>query len=594
MGGFLNLVARLAPRATAGQAQAELNLIASRIEKEHPSFSRDWRVDVTPLLEATVQNVRLRLFVLLGSVAILLLVACANIATLMLNRATARQSELAIRLSLGATQGRVLRQLLMESSVLAIAGGTLGVLLAWWGTALFVSFVPAGLGLPRTREIVVDQRVLIFAVVLTVLAGVLFGLIPSINSARTPPQRVLQKATRGATASGTGVDDALIITEVALALVLLAAAGLLGRSFWELSRVDPGFKTEGVITLRTTLPSSRYDSEDRIRVFSDQLLERVRRLPAVRAAGFSDYLPMSNFGIGGNFEIAGRPPLSAAEQPSSFKSVVGGDYFEAMRIPLLRGRLFSTSDTKDTEPVFVIDDELARRYWPGEDPIGARLTWPDRTGPLSGVIVGVVGSVRWSGMAGQPNATTYLWLPQVPGPELTIVARTDGDPADMSGLIAAQVTQLDASQPVGEIRPLRDYVSEDLTQPRFTMLVLTAFAAAALFLAAIGLYGVIAFSVTQRTREIGVRVALGAQYGDVLQLIMSRGVLLLAAGLAIGIVASLALGRLVAGLLYRVRPADPLTLATMTLFLTVIAMVANYLPARRAARVDPIIALRIE
>ena len=594
MGGFLNLVARLAPSATAGQAQAELNVIARRIEEAHPSYSRDWRVGVTPLLEATVENVRLRLFVLLGSVAILLLVACANVATLMLNRAATRLTEMAIRLSLGATQARLLRQLLAESSVLAIAGGTLGVLLAWWGTVLFVSLVPAGLELPRTREIVVDQRVLIFAFLLTVLTGILFGLIPSLKVARTAPQHALQRATRGAARGGTGIDNALIVAEVALALVLLAGAGLLGRSFWALSRVDPGFKTEDVITLRTTLPPSRYDSDDRIRVFTDELVERIRSLPHVHAVGFADYLPMSNFGIGGNFEIAGRPPLGTAEQPASFKSVVGGDYFETMRIPLLRGRLFSTSDTKDTQPVFVIDDELARRYWPGEDPIGARITWREQTGPLSGVIVGVVGSVRWASMAARPNATTYWWLPQIPGPELTIVARTDGDGATISRAIADQVRQLDASQPVGEIRPLRDYVSEDLAQPRFTMLLLTAFASAALLLAAIGLYGVIAFNVTQRTREIGVRVALGAQYRDVLRLVMSRGVLLLVVGLAIGIVASLAMGRVVAGLLYGVTPADPVTLATMTAFLTVVALVANYLPARRAARVDPMVALRIE
>ncbi len=542
-----------------------------------------------------VQNVRLRLFVLFGAVGILLLVACTNVATLMLNRTAMRQTELAIRLSLGATPIRVLRQVLTESVVLAVAGGALGVILAVWGTDVIVSFIPAGLGLPRTREIAVDPRILFFALSLTALTGIVFGLVPSVRSARTEPQSTLQKATRGSSGGGSGrLEGALIISEVALALILLAGAGLLGRTFWELSRVNPGFSTESVLTMRTALPPARYESPDRIRAFSSQLFERIQSLPQVRAVGSANYLPLSNFGIGGNFEIAGRPPVRVHEQPSSFISVVGGDYFRALQIPLVRGRFFSAADTKETAPVFVIDEELARRYWPGKDPIGSRMTWPRSDGPLSGEIIGVVGSVRWGGLAGNPNATTYWWLPQVPKAELTIVTRTDGDPTVMSRTIAAQVTLVDPSQSVGEIRSLREFVTADLAQPRFTMWLLGCFAAAALFLAAIGLYAVIAFAVTQRTREIGLRVALGAQYRDVLSLIMRRGLFLIAIGLAIGITGCLVLGRFLAGLLYGVTPADPMTLAGMTLFLTAIAMAANYVPARRAARLDPLVALRTD
>ena len=595
IGGSLDIVGRLAPGATPAQAESEIGVIAQRIEEQYPSYSRDWRVRVVPLHEATVQNVRLRLFVLFGAVGILLLVACANVATLMLNRAATRQSELAIRLSLGATPIRILRQVLTESVVLAIGGGTLGVLLALWGTAIFVSFVPAGLGLPRTREIGIDQRILVFAFCLTVLTGIVFGLVPSVRSGRTEPQRTLQKAIRGSSGGGSGrLEGALIVSEVALALILLAGAGLLGRSFWELSRVDPGFSTESVLTMRTALPASRYQSADRIRAFSSQLFERIQSLPQVRAVGSADYLPLSNFGIGGSFEIAGRPPTRVHQQPGSFISVVGGDYFRALQIPLVRGRFFSAADTKDTQPVFVIDEELARRHWPGEDPIGARITWSRGEGPLTGEIIGIAGSVRWAGMAAHPNATTYWWLPQVPKADLTIVTRTDGDPSVTSRSIAAQVALVDPSQSVGEIRSLREFVTEDLAQPRFTMLLLGSFAVAALFLAAIGLYAVIAFGVTQRTREIGVRVALGAQYGDVLRLVMRRGALLVGIGLSIGIVGAFALSRFVAGLLYGVAPADPPTLITMALFLTAVAMLANYLPARRAARVDPMVALRSE
>ena len=595
IGGSLDVVGRLAPGATPAQAESEIGVIAQRIEEQYPSYSRDWRVRVVPLHEATVQNVRLRLFVLFGAVGILLLVACANVATLMLNRAATRQSELAIRLSLGATPIRILRQVLTESVVLAIVGGALGVLLALWGTAIFVSFVPAGLGLPRTREIGIDQRILVFAFCLTVLTGIVFGLVPSVRSGRTEPQRTLQKAIRGSSGGGSGrLEGALIVSEVALALILLAGAGLLGRSFWELSRVDPGFSTESVLTMRTALPASRYQSADRIRAFSSQLFERIQSLPQVRAVGSADYLPLSNFGIGGNFEIAGRPPTRVHQQPGSFISVVGGDYFRALQIPLVRGRFFSAADTKDTQPVFVIDEELARRHWPGEDPIGARITWSRGEGPLTGEIIGIAGSVRWAGMAAHPNATTYWWLPQVPKTDLTIVTRTDGDPSVTSRIIAAQVALVDPSQSVGEIRSLREFVTEDLAQPRFTMLLLGSFAVAALFLAAIGLYAVIAFGVTRRTREIGVRVALGAQYGDVLRLVMRRGALLVGIGLSIGIVGAFALSRFVAGLLYGVAPADPPTLITMALFLTAVAMLANYLPARRAARVDPMVALRSE
>ncbi|MGH9312611.1 MAG: ABC transporter permease [Vicinamibacterales bacterium] len=597
MGGFLNVVARLAPGATPEQAQAELSLIARRIEGENPSYSRNWRVAVVPLLEATVKDVRLRLMVLFGAVGILLLIACANVANLVLSRAATRQTELAIRLSLGATRGRLVRQFLTESLALAAVGGALGVLLAVWGTELVVSTLPAGFDLPRTREIEVDLRVIVFALLVTILTAILFGLVPSVSSARSAPQSALRDATRGSSAgrSRNRLGSVLIISEVALALILLAGAGLLGRSFWELSRVNPGIRTAEVLTLRTTLPASRYETDDRIRAFSSELLERIGNLPGVRAIGSANYLPLSRFGVGGPFEIAGRPTPRIGERPSSFITVVGGRYFEAMGIPLLRGRVFSDADTKDTQPVFVIDEELARRHWAGEDPIGSRLAWRMREGErVSGEIIGVVGSVRYSGLAAHPNGTTYFWFPQDPGRELTIVARTVGDPVAMAGLIGAQVNEIDPSQPVAEVRAMRDFVSADLAQPRFTMLLLGGFAAAALLLAAIGLYGVIAFGVTERTREIGLRVALGAQHRDVLRLVMQRGMLLTGIGLAIGVAAALALGRVVAGLLYGVTPTDSVTLLAVAFFLAAVAMLATYLPARRATRVDPMVALRAE
>ncbi len=597
MGGMLNVVGRLAADATPAQAQTELSLIARRIEQEHPSFTPDWRVLVVSLHAATVKDVRLALLVLFGAVGILLLIACANVANLMLGRAATRQTELAIRLSLGATGGRLVRQLVTESLVLAAAGGALGTMLARWGTALLVSALPAGLDLPRAGDIHVDLRILVFASFVTILTAVIFGLVPSINSARPAPQAALREATRGASSgrSRNRLGGALIVAEVALALILLAGAGLLGRSFWELRRVDPGFRADQVLTMRTTLPASRYETDDHLRVFTRELLERIGNLPGLRAVGFANALPMARVGYGGFFEIEGRPARGDGDQPRSWISVVGGAYFEAMGIPLLRGRLPGETDTDQTQPVFIIDEELARRFWPGEDPIGIRLVWRRGEGErLSGEIVGVVGSVRWGGLAANPQPTNYFWFPQDPGRQLTIVARTLGDPLDMAGAIAAQVKSIDPNQPVAEIRAMRDFVSADLAQPRFTMLLLGSFAAAALFLAAIGLYGVIAFSVAQRTREIGVRVALGAQHRDVLRLVMRRGILLIGTGLAIGIAAALALGGVVAGLLYGVKPADPATLLAVALFLAAVAVLATYLPARRATRVDPMVALRAE
>jgi putative ABC transport system permease protein len=359
--------------------------------------------------------------------------------------------------------------------------------------------------------------------------------------------------------------------------------------------VNPGFQAEQVLTLRTTLPASRYNTDDSIRAFSRDLLERIEHLPGVRAAGSANYLPMSRIGAGDSFEIEGRPVTRPEDQRTSVVSVVGGHYFEAMGIPLLRGRLPGLADTERTPPVFIIDERLAREIFPGEDPIGTRMVWRRDGQPVSGEIIGVIGGVRWAGMARDPHiATTYFWFPQDPRRQLSVVARTLGDPVAVARLIAAQVTLIDPNQPVGEVRPMREFVAEDLTQPRFTMLLFGSFAAAALLLAAIGLYGVMAFGVTQRTREIGVRVALGAQPADVLRLVMQRGMLLTGTGLAIGFVAALALGRVVAGLLYGITPTDPGTLLTVALVLAGVAMVATYLPARRAMQLDPTVALRAE
>jgi len=597
MGGWLNVVGRLAPNAAFEQARAELLAIAQRIEREHPSYSRNWRVDVVPLLDATVKDVRATLLVLFGAVGLLLLIACANVATLVLSRAASRRAEVAIRMSLGASPSRMVRQLVTESLVLAAIAATLGVLLAVWGVEVLVSLAPVGLDLPRVAEMKVDVRILGFTLCVTILTVIVCGLLPAIEAARPTPQSTLREAAPGA-ASGRNqsrVNGMLVITEVALAVILLAGAGLLGRSVWGLTHVDPGFRPDHVLTLRATLPASSYERDDRKRAFTQSLLERTSNLPGVEAVGFANYLPMSDIGVGDTFEIEGRQQRHPDDRPGSWLSVVGGRYFEAMGIPLLRGRLPGRSDTEDTQRVFVIDEALARRYWPNEDPLGKRLIFQRSEGKtIAGEIVGVVGSVRWADMSERPMPTTYFWFPQNPDRDITIVARVAGDPPAAASVIRAALREIDPNQPVADVRPMKDFVSASVARPRFTMLVLTAFAATALLLAALGLYGVIAFGITQRTREIGLRVALGAQPQSVLALVMRQGLMFLAVGLTIGVVAALELGRVLAGLLYEVSPRDPGTLFMSTLFLAGVGLLATYLPARRATRVDPMVALRTE
>ncbi len=597
MGGFLVNVARLAPDVSLEEARSELSLISQRVAEEYSNGtrSRRWEPAVVPLHEAMVRDVRLALIVLFGAVGILLLIACANVANLVLSRVTTRQTELAIRVSLGATVGRLVRLVLSESLVLAAVGGALGVALAVAGTGFLVSILPAGVELPRTLEIGVDLRVLAFALLATLSTAIIFGLVPSLSSVRSVLHLSPRQTSDGSLAKriGNRLRSFLIVWEVALALILLVGAGLLGRSVWELGRVDPGFHADRVVTLRTKLPETRYPSDDRIRAFGNELVARLGGLPGVRAVGSVNELPMTSSGLGTSFEIEGRPPTPPEDRPGTWIATVGGGYFDAMGIPLLRGRLFGDGDTETTSPVYVIDESLARRHWPDEDPIGAHLAlrWRRGAEPRRGEIIGVVGSVRY-GLARDPNPILYSWFPQDPNPRITIVARTTGDPFALAGPFAAEVAEIDPDQPIAEIRLMEDLVSAHVSQPRATLVVLGSFAAAALLLSSIGLYGVLAFGVAQRTKEIGIRVAVGADRGDVLRMIMRSGLRLTGAGLAIGIVASLALGRVVAGLLYGVAPTDTATLMAGAFFLFAVAVLASYLPARHASRLDPIDALK--
>jgi putative ABC transport system permease protein len=597
MGGALNVVARLARTASFASAEIELATVGDRLEAERPSFTRNWRVQVVPLREATVRDVRAALLVLFGSVSILLMIACLNVATLLLSRGVARSTEIAIRISLGATVTRLMQQFLTESIILAGCGSAIGVIVAASGTHLIVNRLPALLDLPRVGQISVDFRAVVFAIAMTTLSVIVCGLFPALRATRVAPHESLHNRSRTVSPSvgRRHPYNVLLATQIALALTLLAGAGLLARSFEKLTRVDPGFLRDNVVTMRTTLSASRYASHDRVRAFTTELLTRAAAIRGVQAVGGANYLPLSNVGEGTTFEIDGRSFARQDETPAAWLSVVNGRYFDSMGIPLLRGRLPESSDTDRTQPVAVIDEVLARRYWSGGDPIGARLLFNNASGAKTAVvIIGIVGNVRWMSTALQPPGTTYLWFPQRPTRDITLVARVSGNDSAIANDLARIVIDIDPGLPVTDIRTLDAVFAADTARPRFTMLLLTGFAVAAVVLAAIGLYSVISFSVLQRRREIGVRVALGAQRRDIVQLFMFRGLVVTAAGVAAGIASTLALGRALESLLYGIGSRDPVSIVGATTFVLLVSMVAVLVPAARATRLDPVVALRRE
>lgn len=587
MGGAHHVVARIRRDATFEQAQAEIAAITRRIEQEHPSYSSDWTVGVVPLLEATVADARPTLLLLGGAIAIVLLLASANVATLFLTRALARRPELSARVALGASRGRLTRQLLTEGALLALCGGVGGLAVAITIAATSRALA-AGLDVPRLQEVGLNARMPALAFGVTLITIGLCGVIPAFRAVGD----VTVASAR--VASGTGsrphppLGGLIVLIEVALAMVLLAGAGLLGRSFWQLQRVPAGFDASGVLTLRARLPALRYASEAHLRVFAAQLLEGVSGLPDVRAVGLVDYLPLSRFGAAEQFEIEGE---AARHDPRfAWFSRVDGRFFDAMGIHLVRGRFPQAG-----EAGVVIDEALARRHFGGGDPVGQRVLWrPGDRQPLAAEIVGVVGDVRWQSLASDPPGAMYWPMSQAPARDLTIVARSAAPPAALSAAIAGAVHGIDPGQPVADIRRLEELVAGDLARPRVTSLMMTAFAGVSLLMAVIGIYSVIASTAAQRTREIGVRVALGATYGDVLAAMMRRGVWLVGSGVALGVGLAVALGRLIAGLLYGISPADAATLAAVAALLAAVGLLATFIPAHRATRVDPAVALRAE
>jgi putative ABC transport system permease protein len=591
---YVSAIGRLKPGVTLAHARSEMSAIADRLARQYPDTNTGNNVKLTPLLEYTVRSVKPALMVLLGAVAFVLLIACANVANLLLARAAAREKEIAIRTSLGAGRARIVRQLLTESLLLALAGGALGLALGAWGMDLLLALAPEGL--PRLSDVSLDGRALVFTSALTLLTGLGFGLFPALQSSRPNLNETLKDAGRGSTDDRRRrlIRGALVVSEVALAMVLLVGAGLLVKSFLRLRSVDPGFNPYNALTVGIQLSRMKYPEENQRVSFYKQLIEKVAALPGVQAVGAAMITPLSDKDYVLPFMIQGRPPYPAGSAPTTNYYSVTPDYFKAMGIPLLRGRLFTERDTKDTPRVVIINETMAKRFFPGEDPIGKRLDLGDAREPDWEEIVGIVGDVKHYGLIQETTAQTYEPHTQRPVSGMTLVARTSGDPSSLSAAIRGEVLKIDKEQPVSDIRTLEQYFSASIAQRRFSALLLGIFAAGAMALASVGIYGVLSYSVTQRRREIGIRLALGAARRDVLKLVVGHGMLLTLIGMAIGLGAAFALTRVISTLLFSVSATDPTTFGLIALLLGAVALLACWIPARRATKVDPMVALRYE
>jgi len=597
---WLGVIARVAPGVSIAQANGEMVALTKRLEQAFPRSNNGITASVTSLQEFMVGDVSKALMVIMGAVAFVLLIACANVANLLLVRAASRESEMAVRTALGAGSWRIVRQLVTESVLLALVGGMLGALLALWGVDLLVGVAPEGI--PRLDEVRIDGTVLAFAAGVTLVTGVLFGLFPALHSARANVSGMLKEGMRGSSGGSRRARNTLVIAEMALAVVLLVGAGLLIRSFANLLAVDPGFKPERVITFNISAPEAKYDNYATRRALVADLVERMKGVPGVRGAAVVTGLPLGDITLRTVMHIVGTPEDSPAERKITDIAMVTPGYFATMGIPMLSGRDFNAQDRSGAPMVAIVNQEFVRRYFPGENPLGKHieLGWSQDTAAtggdvtLGGEIVGVVGNVKRSGLAEDVRPETYAAFMQPTFTQFAVVVRSTADPSTVMASIRAQMRALDADLPVNALRQLDELVAESVSRPRFYTLLLGVFAAIALILASVGIFGVISYAVSLRTRELGIRIALGATGRQVSQLVLSQGVGLALASVVIGAAGAYWLSRLLTGLLFGVKASDPLTFIVVAALLTTIAALASYLPARRAAQVDPLLAMRSE
>jgi len=605
-------VARLNPGVTPEQAQAEMTNIAANLEKQYPDSNGGNGVKIQPLLEVFVSDVRRTLWVLFAAVGFVLLIACANIANLLLARASARQKEMAIRAAMGAGRWRIARQLLTESVLLAIVGGALGLLVARWGIHLILYISPNAI--PRSREIGLDLRVLAFTIGVAFLTGILFGLVPALQAGAVDVHETLKETGRGTTGRHW-LRSSLVVVEVATTLVLLIGAGLMIRSFYRLQKVDPGFSYARLTSFAVTIPQKKYPTIEQREAFFKRLLENTRSLPGVEGTAAASGLPLGNNGWQTSFTVEGQPAPPRNQIPLMEACLVTPDYFRVMNIPLKRGRYFDEHDDrsflagKDLSKLdedqrtmagvnsIIIDEEFARRHWPNEDAVGKRIRLGFGKDPKAPVltVLGVVGRVKMEGLSQDSNRVQgYFSFAQMPFSGMTVITKASADPSQLVPALRQQVTAIDPDQPIYNIRTMDEIRSESVAPERLNLTLLSIFAGIALVLAIVGIYGVMSYTVTQRTHEIGIRMAIGAQPRDVFRLVIGQGMMLALIGVAFGLVGAFGLTRLMTTMLFGVTATDPTTFAGIAVLLTGVALVACYVPGRRATKVDPVVSLRYE
>jgi putative ABC transport system permease protein len=588
---YLGVVGRLKPGVSQEQAQSEMDTIAARLQQTYPQSNTGVGALMVPLREEVVGNIRLTLLVLLGAVGFVLLIACANVANLLLARAVARQREMAIRAALGAERVRIIRQLLTESVLLAALGGTVGLMLAYWGVSFLTTLVPNSLS--QAKQVTIDARVLGFTILISLVTGVVFGLAPALQTSKPALNETLKESGRSNAGGRQNLlRGLLVITEVALALVLLIGAGLLIKSFMRLRGLDIGFRPEGLLTMRVPLPQAKYPTRQHRVAFYDEALGRIRALPGVQSASVITSVPLTVRGGSNGFLIEGRPDLVDDKIPLANYRVIDADYFRTQGIPLLAGRTFTEQDNQNSEPVVIVSQNLAQKYWPGQDPLGKRI----RMGEPWITVVGVVQTVK-NQLVGEPRPHLYIPYRQPHFnffPPQDLIVRTSGDPLSLAASVRREIWAIDKDQPISNIQTMEQILSTAVEQPRFNMLLLAIFASIALILSSVGIYGVLSYSVTQRTQEIGIRLALGAQRRDILKTMVGEGMKLTLVGVVIGLGGAFALTRVLSSLVFGVSVTDLTTFVGIPLLLAGVALLASFIPARRATKVDPMVALRYE
>jgi len=593
---FLRTYGRLAPGVTVQQASAEMRLIDEQLAQQYPADNKNRTTALIPLQERIVGQSRSALLILFAAVSLVLLIACANFANLLLARGAERSREIVIRTALGAGRWRIVRQLLTESTLISIVGGAIGVIFAWWGINLLVALKPQDL--PRLDELGVDLRVFGFTLGVSLLTGLIFGSLPAWTASRAAARHGLKESARGASASKSQqrLRNAFVVGELAVALILLVGAGLLVKTFWKLRNVDPGFGLDHLLTMRVELPETRYKEIEPQTRFRTQALANINSLPGTQSAMISE-LPLSGDSLNHDFLIEGRAPMAAGDEPSLETRSVMGDYFHVMHIPMKSGRDFQQPDFDPDAPlVGIANDEMVKQYFPNENPLGKRVRWARNPTVEWIEIVGVVGNVKHFGLDLPELPALYSPYTQINSWKrwMSFAVRTQSDPAAMTQAVKEQIWKVDSQLPITKVQTMNDVAAASFDARRFNMLLLTLFAGLALVLAAVGVYGVMSYAVTQRTHEIGIRMALGAQVGNVMKLVMKSGLLIAIAGVAIGLAGAFALTRLMSSLLFAVEPTDKATFTGVSLGLLLIALAACYIPARRATRVDPLQALRYE